>query len=463
MNAKGWSSSPTRPALASRTMPTISIPGASSPRPIASRSPIAERPGKELARHRLVDDGDRGRPQVVREPELAAGDERDAERREVLRPDLVAPDPDGLGLFVGGTRRPDVARLVASGHRGDLGGRDRADPRGGGQRLGEPPHELRRPLGRVAVRLGSEREGEDVVRLDAQVDAAEVGEAPGEETGGHEQDERQGDLRRHEPAARPDRLAPGRARAAALAAQRPSRVEPRRAVRRADAEEDPGDDREDGREADDARVDRDRDLSQVGVRAGRRRGAPRASRSPGRGRARRRRSRRSGTRRRTGGAAAPDWRRSRGGCRTRAGGRRRARRADPRGSNRRSGARGRPSPSARAAACRTPAACWTGRRPRPEARSGARGIPSCGCRPSSSSAEGGPRGAADTSRRVKPRRRRATGRASAVRSAAASSPWDFRGSPGTASSPPSSRAGRRGPRGGRAGRRRRRRARRPRR
>ena len=247
----------------------------------ADAEALADRgsPGEELVRHRFVDDGDRPRPQIVLEPELAAGHQRDAERREVPRSDLIEPHPDALGLLVVGAGSAHVGRLVAPRHRGDLGGRNRPDAWRSAECLAQAAHEHRRPLRGVAIGVGSERECEDVVGLDSQVHAAEVREALREEAGGHEQHEGQGDLGRHEPAARADRLAPRGARAAALARQRARRVEPRGAVSRADAEEDPGDDRQEGREGDHARVDRDRDLPQIGV--GRKRGEKRRQR-PGR-------------------------------------------------------------------------------------------------------------------------------------------------------------------------------------
>ena len=69
----------------------------------------------------------------------------------------------------------------------------------------EPLEERQRPLGRVAVQLGRDAEGDHVVDLQPEIDAADVEQAPGEQAGRDQQRHRQRDLRRGERRAEPRR------------------------------------------------------------------------------------------------------------------------------------------------------------------------------------------------------------------------------------------------------------------
>ena len=287
--------------------------------------------------------------------------------------------------------------------------------------------------------------------LQAELDPAEVAQALREEAGRDEQDERQGDLGGDEAAAQPQRLAPGRRRAAALAPQRARRIEPRRAVRGPDAEEDARDERERGRRSR-ARADRSGRRSGAGPR---RRETRRAGRAASRPRASR--------------PSAPpaiektrhstiDWRSS---CARLAPIARRMPysrwRAAPRAASRparfeQAISSTRPTIPIRETQ-RRPDACSRGRRAPARARQQlellARGIPSC-----ASSSQPVIRGSSCLEQRAveRPRARalrpRARSRASGARRSAASSPSGRRGRSRTASSAASSSSARRGPRGG---------------
>ena len=147
--------------------------------------------------------------------------------------------------------------------------RERRGPAGGGagdtgqrlQALEERPAKDDGP-GAVVVAdaRGIEAEGQHARRIEARLESREAGEAPRQQAGAHQEDQGQGDLHRHEQAARGQTPAPavaGHGSGAALLEGR-REIVPRRVERGRHAEEQPGHERNAQREEQDARIEHDR-------------------------------------------------------------------------------------------------------------------------------------------------------------------------------------------------------------
>ena len=180
------------------TRPTISMSSASPVRPLPMRLPTASRPRLNFFANASLTIATFGAPSDVGARELAARDERHAHRPEVAGADLVEA---GVAVDVGpGLEALDlhVVAPVAAGEQRHERGRHAGDARQRRELVFEPLEQLARPLGRVGVELRRDAERDDVVDLEAEIDAADVEQALGEEARADEQRHRERDLRRRQ-------------------------------------------------------------------------------------------------------------------------------------------------------------------------------------------------------------------------------------------------------------------------
>ena len=152
----------------------------------------------ELLRERLVDDRDLRRAERVGARELApASSGMPSVGSSPGRPRCSASScrcPDRLEAL-----DRDVAAPVAAGeqrHRRRRHAGRRPAARASSSSSGS--NSCARPLRRVAVQLRRDAERDDVVDVQAEIDAADVDQALGEQPGRHEQRHRQRDLRRRQ-------------------------------------------------------------------------------------------------------------------------------------------------------------------------------------------------------------------------------------------------------------------------
>ena len=206
----------------------------------ADRAAVAE----IALRVAFVDDRHRVRRQILRIADLrpdvpivevAAGDERNAHCLEVAGADRVAVRVHALArLRLVAFHRHRAVPLVPleqtdlrEGHRGDA--RQRADA------IQQLLVELLRADRRVTAEGRRDVERDEVVRLQTQIEQAQVPEAADEEAGAYQQHDRDGDLRHDEPLAQPHAARPAHD-GADLILERRRQIRSGRAKRRHQAE-----------------------------------------------------------------------------------------------------------------------------------------------------------------------------------------------------------------------------------
>ena len=213
--------------------------------------------GVELAREGFADEHYLGRGGVVARREVAARFDGDAQRAEIARRGGIEGGRRLIADWDG--RLADLHEgqdVIVAGEWKDLGGAGDGDAGQGANAIeGASVEGL---LLRVGLVFGAGEigvKGEDVVRVEAGVDALQVVEAAHQESGAAEEDEGERDLADHQHAAH--RIAPEADRVAAAAfAECRREIGLRHVDRRRESEENPGEHGDGDGESDHAGVER---------------------------------------------------------------------------------------------------------------------------------------------------------------------------------------------------------------
>ena len=159
--------------LAFCTRPTISMSSASPVRPLPMRLPTALRPRLNFFANASLTIVTLGAEDIGRR-EVPSGDEWHTHGAEIAGADLVEAE---VAVDIGpGLEALDlhVAAPVAAAEERHERGRDAGDARQRRELLLETREQLARPLRPVGVELWRDSERDDVVHLDAEIDAADV-------------------------------------------------------------------------------------------------------------------------------------------------------------------------------------------------------------------------------------------------------------------------------------------------
>ena len=140
---------------------------------------------EHLSRRRLVDDHDLRRLFGVDRAELPTGQQRNLHRREELR-----RHRHHVHVFLRATGQVHRRRAAAAGEQKHSRQRDRAHPRKTRELIAHLRHQQRRPIDVVAVQCGVQREHQQVVRIEADVDVSEIVDRPEKQAGTDEQHQR---------------------------------------------------------------------------------------------------------------------------------------------------------------------------------------------------------------------------------------------------------------------------------